>query len=588
MRSLPIQPASLAVLLLAPAASAQDEYHFSVDYQGPLIGSSTPAGPVTDADILRVVAPMLGGAGPTDVAFTGAIFGLPNFNNCVGHAPGVPCGIDVDALSYGDDLELNGLPGQPFMLLFSTDEYALGHPALIGPFDVRTESPVGDLSADTFGVYPLPPAPVPPPPPAQPRRQIYLLDGNGLVSPTGAVAPAAGLTEPNRPGFGLPGFPFDEGDNVDAFNVGPPPNLVTGAIYFSLDAGFPDLDFGYQNSNSGQLNGAPPSAVLTTAPGGGAFTIYANPGELGLDAFLDDVDALILSENGIPGFQPSMLPYDWVGSGLHPGPTSDMLLFSVRRGSALIGVIDSLLGLPIEPGDILTTPLGGVGPPGIFFTAESLGLTTERESGVGPGDDVDGADLRLIDDAFLDCNGNGVEDAVDIALGTSLDCDLNNIPDECEPPGSGFCYCTPALAPCGNDDGIAGCENSTGVGGLLEGSGTSSITSDALVLTASQLPAHQFGLMFMGPAQTTALLSDGLLCVAAGGVSLYRYPVFNSGASGSTMVTGVVGYSGMSFPPPGQILSGATWNFQIWYRDPSGPCSSNSNTTNGWEVCFTP
>ncbi len=30
------------------------------------------------------------------------------------------------------------------------------------------------------------------------------------------------------------------------------------------------------------------------------------------------------------------------------------------------------------------------------------------------------------------CNRNGVDDSVDIANGTSLDADLNGIPDECE------------------------------------------------------------------------------------------------------------------------------------------------------------
>lgn len=31
-----------------------------------------------------------------------------------------------------------------------------------------------------------------------------------------------------------------------------------------------------------------------------------------------------------------------------------------------------------------------------------------------------------------DCNGNGIEDAVDIALGASADADANGVPDECE------------------------------------------------------------------------------------------------------------------------------------------------------------
>jgi len=30
-----------------------------------------------------------------------------------------------------------------------------------------------------------------------------------------------------------------------------------------------------------------------------------------------------------------------------------------------------------------------------------------------------------------DCNGNGVEDAVDIALGDSSDADMDGVPDEC-------------------------------------------------------------------------------------------------------------------------------------------------------------
>jgi hypothetical protein len=38
----------------------------------------------------------------------------------------------------------------------------------------------------------------------------------------------------------------------------------------------------------------------------------------------------------------------------------------------------------------------------------------------------------------VDCNGNTVEDAVDIARGTSADCNLNGAPDECDLSGVGF------------------------------------------------------------------------------------------------------------------------------------------------------
>ena len=35
----------------------------------------------------------------------------------------------------------------------------------------------------------------------------------------------------------------------------------------------------------------------------------------------------------------------------------------------------------------------------------------------------------------LDCNGNGVDDATDIAQGSSHDCNTNGVPDECEDEG---------------------------------------------------------------------------------------------------------------------------------------------------------
>ena len=40
--------------------------------------------------------------------------------------------------------------------------------------------------------------------------------------------------------------------------------------------------------------------------------------------------------------------------------------------------------------------------------------------------------LEVLPLPFLDCNENGIEDAVDIAFGTSCDADQNGIPDECE------------------------------------------------------------------------------------------------------------------------------------------------------------
>ncbi|MBN1510643.1 MAG: hypothetical protein JXB13_01385 [Phycisphaerae bacterium] len=58
-----------------------------------------------------------------------------------------------------------------------------------------------------------------------------------------------------------------------------------------------------------------------------------------------------------------------------------------------------------------------------------------------------------------DCNGNGIGDGTDIALGTSEDCNDNTVPDECEidenstAPGGPF-FCTEDCDPDCNNDGI--------------------------------------------------------------------------------------------------------------------------------------
>ena len=70
----------------------------------------------------------------------------------------------------------------------------------------------------------------------------------------------------------------------------------------------------------------------------------------------------------------------------------DVILFSVRRGSAVIGELDSMLGIPIVEGDILSPPDEEGDPPAIFVPAEALGLVSARGK-EEPGDDLDALDL---------------------------------------------------------------------------------------------------------------------------------------------------------------------------------------------------
>jgi photosystem II stability/assembly factor-like uncharacterized protein len=150
-------------------------------------------------------------------------------------------------------------------------------------------------------------------------------------------------------------------------------------------------------------------------------------------------------------------------------------------------------------------------------------------------------------------------------------------------------FCNAPVAPCSNPYESAGCTSQAGVGAFLYGTGTSSAAADDMVLRATQLPANKLGLFFMGPAQALAIYGNGLRCVAGGSSGLKRFAPGNSGGTGEIdLGPGVVAYSHAHFAASSQIQPGQTWNFQCFYRDPSGPCGATANTTNGFAVTFTP
>ena len=248
--------------------------------------------------------------------------------------------------------------------------------------------------------------------------------------------PGLGLIEPLAPVCTV----ADPGDNVDAVDVDGPVAGPADAIYFSLDAAFVDPNCGQFHTNSAAMNSgafAFSSADILARTPAATLTVYATAAQLGLDftgLSTDDLDALVIHENGVPGYQPSQQPFDWMSG------ASDMVLFSVRRGSWVIGQPASNCGnVPIEAGDILMPPIGGAGLPAIFVSADALGLITTRVNGVPFGDDLDALDS--LKSPLFDCNGTGLEDAADMALGISPDANTNGIPDGCEPtvltPNSG-------------------------------------------------------------------------------------------------------------------------------------------------------
>jgi len=319
---------------------------------------------------------------------------------------------------------------------------------------VNSEGALGNVeaSADIFvdfpaGVMPIPPVmmgcPIPPPPLAN----THLFGGNGIPAPIAPVIPpllggpvphGLGLLEPNPP---TPGATVDPGDNLDAMAVDFAGSYFP--VYFSIDTIFVDpIEGPPANSGTDTTIGVAGANVLVTSGPNIAPVVFAPAALLGLDIAggpqTDDLNALILSENGNGVFDPSAALFDWVGG------ATDMLLFSVRRGSTVIGMPRSLSGCPIEEGDILTTPvMGGVSPfPAIFIPGETLGLLTARSASVLPlplflplGEELDALDVSP------DCNLNGVPNRFDILYGTDPDLNGDVVPDSC---GGGCVIANPA------------------------------------------------------------------------------------------------------------------------------------------------
>ena len=574
--------------LLSLAGQADAQFAFSVDWKGPtksLIDSAIGL-PITEGDILMPGpgAPNIGTFLPVpSIEVTGGEMGIQLYPVCVGQPHGDACGIELDCLSGGfDDMFLPGafLVLEKGKVWFSTDEWAVGKSGVPAEPNVFSESAVADSSADVWADLGLPTGPLGPL--ALTSGHSGVFDGNGLRSATGNVYYGLGLFEVNP---AIPGVP-NLGDNLDALDIGTlggGGGVPPGGLYYSLDSAFMDPLELVANSGSAAAAGVSGGDLLFLSTTGGTATVYASALTLGLDSAgvdTDDLDALILTENGLPGYQPSAVAYDWV-----PGGT-DMLLFSVRRGSAVIGLPDSLFGAPIEPGDILSTPLSaanggnGNGNPSIFIAAEVLGLATARTDLVPHGDDLNAMDKTAAGGTCYDCNNNGVEDAVDIATGASDDKNMDGIPDECQDifsfcPGDG----TNGACPCGNEsslNGGEGCKNSSGGGATLGWTGTSSVALDDLVLTVTGGLPSQPGMFVQGANTQGIPFKDGFFCMGNPTVRLevaFLDPGGATSSAGSIVTLGTVGIGDERY-------------YQYWYRDPGGvsPCGTGSNFSSAIRV----
>lgn len=605
----PTLPIAIAFLATSPLLSAQ--VTFSIDDSSPTLADVAPIStrPITSGDILTpqgglAVLPQNGqGLQTPDVLIgAGTTPGLQGFLNiasadmCAGVEEGLRCEAELDALSYGvDDIVLDtssflGVTANTHKARwhFSIDQFAQGVAGLGVDPTCESENRLvpglaelaGDSCADVFGNLRFVSAP-PLSPLDTPTGNIGISDGDGFPSRSSfMVYPALGLKEPNIPFPTV--FPSAfAGDNLDALDCdGAPFPGASFPVFFSLDSAIFDPKGLIENTGTASLAGFSGADILVTPASGMPTVLYASAGALGLDAAgidTDDVDALVLRENGVAGFQPSLTPYDWVLG------TTDQLFFSLRRGSASLQtglILDSIFGVPIEPGDILVPPVaGGNGNPGIFIAAEVLGLRTKRA--FDPcGDDLDALDYKSKDELIAQqyCFGDG---GVDVGAGT---------------------FCKPC--PCGNDVlplTQTGCMNSSGTGAKLIASGLASLGTDTLRFEVEGANPGTFALLVhgslrlpvMGPCMGSGLSQpmqlDGLRCV--GGTT--RAGTRATDALGSIGATNA-GWGGADGPPIGLLAQAGLIACQerqymvIYREDPSLVCGTGLNTSNGVQITVIP
>jgi Fungalysin metallopeptidase (M36)/Fungalysin/Thermolysin Propeptide Motif len=177
--------------------------------------------------------------------------------------------------------------------------------------------------------------------------------------------------------------------------------------------------------------------------------------------------------------------------------------------------------------------------------------------------------------------GSIVEAAVD---------DFKIVDRLCTHTGTPYCFGdgSGTACPCSNlGPAGSGCANSIGAAGNLIATGTASVTSDSLVLSASGMGSTVTSLFFQGSLRVNggagSVLADGLRCAA--GTSKRLGSKINAGGASAYPEIGDIPISIKGSIP----AAGGTFYYQTWYRDLASFCSVDTfNLTNGVAVVWAP
>ncbi len=119
---------------------------------------------------------------------------------------------------------------------------------------------------------------------------------------------------------------------------------------------------------------------------------------------------------------------------------------------------------------------------------------------------------------------------------------------------------------------------STGQPSIMDAAGSASIAANDLVISCNNIPLNEPGVFFYGASQGQFPFGEGFRCITGSIIRIWP-PLGSSGG----VLTRAIDYNTV----PTAITAGSTWNFQGWFRDPSGG-PSGFNLSDGIEITFAP
>ena len=378
-------------------------------------------------------------------------------------------------------------------------------------------------------------------------------DGTGLFGARQAVDPAVDSV------WGLELADMDGDGDLDALYASSWEHLVAWAANDG-SGGFAPRQvlnasaYEARSVAAADLDGDGDLDALSASSGDGKLAWYEN---LGAGAFADE---RLLSTSGTSPWSVTTADVDLDGDldVLSAWFDGGSILWHRNLGSGAFGPSQLVSTATAGAQDVLAADLDGDGDPDVVSASRIDDKVASYENRTSE----------------IDCNGNGVLDACEIALAPALDWDGDGVLDACAPPSPEFCE---------------GNLNATGQRGRIELAGSPVVSLDDFTMRAIGLPGNQPGMFIMSRSTGYANPFGGGAGVLCLGAPIRRFhplagfPLQFSGANGEIEISPSIG----AFPGPLPVQPGETLYFQLWHRE-ADPATGNprSNTTGAVAVHF--